>query len=261
MNEFNEKNFNYENENDMPQGVSYNNTEAYGSEKNFDGESDKKVIDAEYTESSQNGWNKDDYQNALAVKRISEKNKKKKFGMKKYVAAATAAAVLNMAILGGIFSVGYYMGNHKYSSVAKNSVVQSMNESKNSSASGAKKTVESGQELSTVDISKKVGPSVVGITGQIQSGMSIFGTATTSEGSGSGIIISDDGYVVTNNHVIDGATKVTITLNTGSVYDAKVIGKDDKTDLAVIKFEPKKKRLQSAIRWEWNFLAAQHRVS
>ena len=239
MNEFNEKNFNYENENDMPQGVSYNNTEAYGSEKNFDGESDKKVIDAEYTESSQNGWNKDDYQNALAVKRISEKNKKKKFGMKKYVAAATAAAVLNMAILGGIFSVGYYMGNHKYSSVAKNSVVQSMNESKNSSASGAKKTVESGQELSTVDISKKVGPSVVGITSQIQSGMSIFGTATTSEGSGSGIIISDDGYVVTNNHVIDGATKVTITLNTGSVYDAKVIGKDDKTDLAVIKFEPK----------------------
>lgn len=239
MNEFNEKNFNYENENDMPQGVSYNNTEAYGSENNFDGESDKKVIDAEYTESSQNGWNKDDYQNALAVKRISEKNKKKKFGMKKYVAAATAAAVLNMAILGGIFSVGYYMGNHKYSSVAKNSVVQSMNESKNSSASGAKKTVESGQELSTVDISKKVGPSVVGITSQIQSGMSIFGTATTSEGSGSGIIISDDGYVVTNNHVIDGATKVTITLNTGSVYDAKVIGKDDKTDLAVIKFEPK----------------------
>lgn len=239
MNEFNEKNFNYENENDMPQGVSYNNTEAYGSENNFGGESDKKVIDAEYTESSQNGWNKDDYQNALAVKRISEKNKKKKFGMKKYVAAATAAAVLNMAILGGIFSVGYYMGNHKYSSVAKNSVVQSMNESKNSSASGAKKTVESGQELSTVDISKKVGPSVVGITSQIQSGMSIFGTATTSEGSGSGIIISDDGYVVTNNHVIDGATKVTITLNTGSVYDAKVIGKDDKTDLAVIKFEPK----------------------
>lgn len=239
MNEFNEKNFNYENENDMPQGVSYNNTEAYGSENNFDGESDKKVIDAEYTESSQNGWNKDDYQNALAVKRISEKNKKKKFGMKKYVAAATAAAVLNMAILGGIFSVGYYMGNHKYSSIAKNSVVQSMNESKNSSASGAKKTVESGQELSTVDISKKVGPSVVGITSQIQSGMSIFGTATTSEGSGSGIIISDDGYVVTNNHVIDGATKVTITLNTGSVYDAKVIGKDDKTDLAVIKFEPK----------------------
>lgn len=232
MNDFNEKNFDYEN--DMPK----DNFEAYPKENSQGFE--QKIIDADYKESeSYNSWNVDDYQNSLVRSRLSGAKKKKKTGMKKYVAAATAAAVLNMAILGGIFYVGYNMGSLKKSGIAKNSVVQSMNESKGASTSGAKNAVENGQELSTVEISKKVGPAVVGITSQIQSGMSIFGTTTTSEGSGSGIIISSDGYIVTNNHVIDGATKVTVTLNTGSVYDAKIIGKDEKTDLAVIKIESK----------------------
>lgn len=232
MNDFNEKNFDYEN--DMPK----DNFEAYPKENSQGFE--QKIIDADYKESeSYNSWNVDDYQNSLVRSRLSGAKKKKKIGMKKYVAAATAAAVLNMAILGGIFYVGYNMGSLKNSGIAKNSVVQSMNESKGTSTSGAKNAVENGQELSTVEISKKVGPAVVGITSQIQSGMSIFGTTTTSEGSGSGIIISSDGYIVTNNHVIDGATKVTVTLNTGSVYDAKIIGKDEKTDLAVIKIESK----------------------
>lgn len=181
-------------------------------------------------------WNSDDYQRALVTAFMDKKGRKAKFkhpNMKRYVAVAACAAVLNMAIFGGIFAAGYYVGGSK-GSVSKNSVVQKMNESKSSSAA-AKQTVETGDELSTVEISKKVGPSVVGITSQIQSVMSIFGTTTTQEGSGSGIIISDEGYIVTNNHVIEGATKVTVTLNTGSEYEAKIIGSDEKTDLAVIK--------------------------
>lgn len=55
------------------------------------------------------------------------------------------------------------------------------------------------------------------------------------QGSGSGIIISPDGYIVTNNHVVDNATKVTVTLNDKRTFDAKVIGTDPLTDLAVIK--------------------------
>jgi serine protease Do len=55
------------------------------------------------------------------------------------------------------------------------------------------------------------------------------------QGSGSGIIISPDGYIVTNNHVVDKATKVTVTLNDKRTFDAKVIGTDPLTDLAVIK--------------------------
>src|SRR5258708_50171 len=55
--------------------------------------------------------------------------------------------------------------------------------------------------------------------------------------SGSGVIISADGYIVTNNHVVDGATDISVTLNDRKSYKAKVIGTDAKTDLALIKID------------------------
>ena len=54
---------------------------------------------------------------------------------------------------------------------------------------------------------------------------------------GSGVIISTDGYIVTNNHVVDGATKLRVKLNDGRVFDAKIIGKDPTTDIALIKID------------------------
>ena len=54
---------------------------------------------------------------------------------------------------------------------------------------------------------------------------------------GSGVIISTDGYIVTNNHVVDGATKLRVKLNDGRVFDAKIVGKDPTTDVALIKVE------------------------
>lgn len=57
--------------------------------------------------------------------------------------------------------------------------------------------------------------------------------------SGSGVIISSDGYIVTNNHVINGATEVNVTLNDSKNYKAKVIGTDPNTDLALLKIEAK----------------------
>lgn len=59
-------------------------------------------------------------------------------------------------------------------------------------------------------------------------------------GSGSGVIISADGYIVTNNHVVDGADKLTVTLNNNDEYNARVIGTDANTDLALIKITPEK---------------------
>jgi serine protease Do len=56
-------------------------------------------------------------------------------------------------------------------------------------------------------------------------------------GQGSGFIISGDGYVVTNNHVSDEAEKITVRMTTGKEYDAKLIGSDPKTDLALLKIE------------------------
>jgi serine protease Do len=58
-------------------------------------------------------------------------------------------------------------------------------------------------------------------------------------GAGSGFIISKDGYIVTNNHVVEGATEVTVTLANKQEYTAKIIGRDPKTDVAVVKIEPK----------------------
>ena len=57
------------------------------------------------------------------------------------------------------------------------------------------------------------------------------------QGSGSGVIIRQDGYIVTNNHVVQGATKVEVTLNNNKVYEAKVIGADPATDVALIKID------------------------
>ena len=57
---------------------------------------------------------------------------------------------------------------------------------------------------------------------------------------GSGFIVDPDGYIVTNNHVVDGANKITVTLTDGSTYPATVKGRDPKTDIALLKIDAKK---------------------
>lgn len=133
-----------------------------------------------------------------------------------------------------------------------------------SSSNISNKTNESSGYVSQVALSKysdtsvyaanKILPSIVGIKVEysVNSMMSIFGRQTqpsTATATGSGIIISDDGYILTNNHIVatsseesyyevSDATKVTVTLfNDETEYEAKIIGKDEQTDLAVIKIE------------------------
>ena len=90
------------------------------------------------------------------------------------------------------------------------------------------------EELSTVEIAKKAGPAVVGIINR-QQRTSYWGQSTETTGSGSGIIIREDGYIITNQHVIEGATSVTVILSNNEEYEASIVGEDEKTDLAVIK--------------------------
>ena len=56
-------------------------------------------------------------------------------------------------------------------------------------------------------------------------------------GIGSGVIVSEDGYIITNNHVIDKSDKITVTLDNKTEYEAKVIGTDPSTDIALLKVE------------------------
>lgn len=86
-------------------------------------------------------------------------------------------------------------------------------------------------ELSTQQIYQKVNPSVVGIVSYVQSG------GWNSSSQGSGIIMSSDGYIITNAHVIKSTQGVKAVLSNGEEYEATVIGSDSKTDLAVLKIE------------------------
>lgn len=85
--------------------------------------------------------------------------------------------------------------------------------------------------LSTEEIAAKVRPSVVGIvTYDIRA-------ALTATGAGSGIIMSSDGYILTNAHVVSGSSGIVVVLDNDEEYEATLIGIDEKTDIAVVKIE------------------------
>ena len=90
-------------------------------------------------------------------------------------------------------------------------------------------------QLPVVQIAKNVGPAVVGVSNFKASRSSSGNSGLQEAGSGSGFIIdAKKGFIATNNHVIEGAQKITINLSDGRNIDAKVIGADPLTDLAVL---------------------------
>jgi len=93
-----------------------------------------------------------------------------------------------------------------------------------------------GSELSTQELVAEVAPAVVSIVVETVS-YNWFWQAVPQTGAGSGIIISSDGYIVTNNHVVEDANKVTVTLSDGRTFDATIVGTDAQTDLAVVKID------------------------
>ena len=164
-----------------------------------------------------------------------KKEKKEKRG-KRMVAAMLALTVLNLALFAGAFYMGTQYGAGGMGLSSKQELISSL---RSDNDAKTKETAHRGDELETTEIAKKVGPSVVGITSVVQGQMSFFGGYTESSADGSGIILSKDGYIVTNNHVVANSSSVVVTLNTGTEYEAKLVGADEQTDLAVIKIEPK----------------------
>jgi serine protease Do len=116
-------------------------------------------------------------------------------------------------------------------------VVTSTMDNSPSSASGYLAVDEKiGSEISTKELVAEVAPAVVSIVTETVS-YNWFWQAVPQTGAGSGIIISPDGYIVTNNHVVEGAQKVTVTLSNGSAFAATIVGTDAQTDLAVVKID------------------------
>ena len=136
------------------------------------------------------------------------------------VVAVVAALVAAVLCLG----VGYAAITNGWVHVPTSSSMTSI--SSNQSGSGSAKA-KSGEAVDWTAVAKEVSNSVVSIQ------------TVTSEGTakGSGAIVSDKGYIVTNNHVIAGAQQIQVTLANGTIYSAQVVGTDTTTDLAVIKLD------------------------
>ncbi len=96
----------------------------------------------------------------------------------------------------------------------------------------------SADEIENISIYEKYNESVVNINTEVLGINWFLEPVPQSGGSGSGSIIDEQGYILTNNHVVEGAYKLYVSLADGSRYEAKLIGTDPESDLAVIKFSP-----------------------
>ncbi|MDU7876698.1 MAG: trypsin-like peptidase domain-containing protein [Veillonella sp.] len=93
-----------------------------------------------------------------------------------------------------------------------------------------------------VQAAKKSGPAIVGITTQVFQKDIFNRTIYAGEGVGSGVLIDNEGHIVTNNHVVSGASngEVTVSLSDGTTVKGTVMGTDEQSDLAVVKIDPPK---------------------
>lgn len=153
------------------------------------------------------------------------KQKKGRSKAAKYVAVAAAMVVMSSAAGGG---TAYYILNHAQfpAPAVSGTVLQTTNAAGGSPAADG----------SVAAVARAAADSVVEIDTQIRQQNFFMGTSL-AEGAGSGVIISEDGYIVTNNHVVSGTESVLVRTTDGTEYKATVVGTDSQTDLAVLKVE------------------------
>jgi 2-alkenal reductase len=92
-------------------------------------------------------------------------------------------------------------------------------------------------ETTVTNVVDQVEPAVVTVVGTISGTSTFFGTTPDQEVSGSGVIISKDGYIITNNHVVDGTKSLSVIFNDGTERKAELINRDIFADLAIVKIE------------------------
>ena len=174
-------------------------------------------------------WNFADYDQQSSAPARDQAARKKRGRM---------AAIL-VGCLVGVFALAF-CGYSIYSAIDSSRVEQDNSSSEVSALPGliiqdtpsdSDTTVSSDGKLSDKEIIKKVSPAVVGIE------CYAFGNSFTPSSSGSGIIMTADGYIVTNAHVVEDAAGITGVLENGDAYAAELIGADSDTDLAVLKIE------------------------
>ena len=188
------------------------------------------------------------YPYADSTELIAYKPKVKKHRIRKFMPYLLSALLASVITAGAVGAGGYYY--LKPMLEAKNTVSYVAPADDSGSSLGAETVAftDFRRTLSVTEIAKQVGPSCVGVINKAKvqprryydpfSGRYYYyqnGDELVQQGSGSGIIISADGYIVTNQHVIADASEITVIMNTGDEYPATLIGSDSRSDLAVLK--------------------------
>lgn len=157
---------------------------------------------------------------------------KKKSGFGKKVASYVAVGLVCSIIGGTAASIVTLKVLPKSSTLSSPLYYTS---SSNGSNKVSSTSATSNGTLTVAEIAKKVGPAVVGVSTKSMSTDSYGFSSGTSEGYGSGIIFNDQGYILTNYHVISGASTIKVVFNNKKEVNAKVVNYDSDLDLAVIK--------------------------
>lgn len=206
--------------------------------------------DKNINETNQNQTNFKTVQNSSTYKNFSDTSKGKVSFAKGFLLPFFSGVLGCAVVVGTCFGVPSIRENLLYGQ----NLNLSNNNSNNINTGLISQTSLSNYSDTSVYAANKILPSIVGIRVEynVNSLISMFGRqtqASTATASGSGIIISEDGYILTNNHIVDSsssnsyyevseATKLTVTLfNDTTEYEAKIIGTDEQTDLAVIKID------------------------
>jgi serine protease Do len=149
-------------------------------------------------------------------------------------------AVAGVSALAGVFTGGVAV----YQAVSRNqshALVASAPSAQTIPASQKQSLVINTADVQTTitQAVQKVGPAVVTVVGIIPGQMSLFGQTGDETVSGSGFFISNQGYILTNNHVVAGTKSLTVTLADGSQEKATIVGSDQYSDIAVLKADSK----------------------
>lgn len=180
--------------------------------------------------------------------------RKESKGVSKGMFFAGLAVCLCLSFIAGFAGtvIGDMFSNN--STTTKNGVTINRVESQN----GDSAYYDSG--LSTVEIVNKTADSVVEITTEtVKTG--VFAQQFIQSGAGSGVIIDTQGYIVTNHHVIDGATKISVTLRDGTAYDATLVGSDSELDVALLEITPDKALVAANFGDSNNLMVGQRTVA
>ena len=193
------------------------------------------------------GYGYESYTSQFAAARneAASRQKPKKSGSGRKIAMIACSLILAMGLGVGGGVVGAYLmqkDSDKTSAVQTvdgKAVTASTAEGKDSGLTvieASNNNSKASSDDSIEGVVAKIKDSVVEITTESTSYGSFYGQYVT-KGAGSGVIISQDGYLVTNNHVIDGATNIEVKTTDGKTYKATVVGSDEKIDIALLKID------------------------